>query len=176
MADIRLLRWMQNLNQLMWDHEILYVDRSSEDEQLSTRQLFRKTKKTNMAGSWNLKCTYCFMGNSWTIALRQTKFGTVKDHGRSYILFESLFSLMELFNMAKVGFSNLRWCKNCTTHLGTLKFLMLTDLQRMNTLNKTAFAKNQKYECGGLLKAKIHILFYENNSWGCLAGKTVKSL
>jgi hypothetical protein len=33
----RLLRWMQNLHQSTWDHEILYTDRSSKDEQLLIR-------------------------------------------------------------------------------------------------------------------------------------------
>jgi hypothetical protein len=44
------------------DHEIWYVYRSSEDQQLLIRQFFlRQTKNTNMAGSWNLKFTFCFM-------------------------------------------------------------------------------------------------------------------
>jgi hypothetical protein len=29
---LKLLRWMQNFHQLMWDSTILYTDRSSEDE------------------------------------------------------------------------------------------------------------------------------------------------
>jgi hypothetical protein len=45
----KLLRWMQNLHQSTWDHEILYTDRSSKDEQLLIRQFLSKTKNTNMA-------------------------------------------------------------------------------------------------------------------------------
>jgi hypothetical protein len=33
----KLLRWMQNLHQSMWDHGILYADRSSKDGQLLMR-------------------------------------------------------------------------------------------------------------------------------------------
>jgi hypothetical protein len=39
---------MQNLHQSTWDHEILYTDRSSKDEQLLIRQFLSKTKNTNM--------------------------------------------------------------------------------------------------------------------------------
>jgi hypothetical protein len=45
----KLPRWMQNLHQSAWDHEILYTDRSSEDEQLLTVPFLSKTKNTNMA-------------------------------------------------------------------------------------------------------------------------------
>jgi hypothetical protein len=45
----KLLRWMQNLHQSMWDHEILYIDRSSKDEQLLMGAFLSKTKNTNMA-------------------------------------------------------------------------------------------------------------------------------
>jgi hypothetical protein len=33
----KLLRWMLDLYQSMWDHEIVYADRSSKDEQLIIR-------------------------------------------------------------------------------------------------------------------------------------------
>jgi hypothetical protein len=46
---LKLLRWMQNLHQSTWDHEILYADRSSKDEQLLIRPFLSKTKNTNMA-------------------------------------------------------------------------------------------------------------------------------
>jgi hypothetical protein len=35
----------------MWDHGILYYDRSSEDEKLLKDHFCKKTKNTNMAGS-----------------------------------------------------------------------------------------------------------------------------
>jgi hypothetical protein len=39
----KILRWMQNLHQTTWDHNILYSDRSLEDE-----QLLRESKNMNM--------------------------------------------------------------------------------------------------------------------------------
>jgi hypothetical protein len=39
------LRWMQNLYQSKWDREILYADRSSEDERLFSKTTFAKNKK-----------------------------------------------------------------------------------------------------------------------------------
>jgi hypothetical protein len=45
----KLLRWMQNLHHSTWDHEILYTDRSSKDEQLLMRPFLSKIKNTNMA-------------------------------------------------------------------------------------------------------------------------------
>jgi hypothetical protein len=40
-----------------------------------------------------------------------------------------------------------------------MKSCMLINLQRMDDFNNTDFVKNQNYECGGLLKVKIHVLF-----------------
>jgi hypothetical protein len=57
----RHLRWMQNLQQSMWDHEILYADRSWEDEQLLGRLLLLETENMNTAGSWNLKFIFHLM-------------------------------------------------------------------------------------------------------------------
>jgi hypothetical protein len=55
-----LLRWMQNLHHLTWDHEMLYTDRPS--KQLLTRPLSWKIKiDKNMVDGWNLKFTFCFM-------------------------------------------------------------------------------------------------------------------
>jgi hypothetical protein len=45
----KLLRWMQNSHQSTWDHEILYTDRSSKDEQLLITPFLSKIKNTNMA-------------------------------------------------------------------------------------------------------------------------------
>jgi hypothetical protein len=41
-------RWMQKLHQSTWDHEILYTDRSSNDEQLLIKPFLSQTKNTNM--------------------------------------------------------------------------------------------------------------------------------
>jgi ribonucleotide reductase beta subunit family protein with ferritin-like domain len=45
-----LLRWIKNLNQLAWDHEISYADRSSKAEQLSIRQSCGEKKTTYERG------------------------------------------------------------------------------------------------------------------------------
>jgi hypothetical protein len=45
MADVQTSEVMQNLHHSTQNHEILYSDRPSEDE-----QILRKTKNTNMAG------------------------------------------------------------------------------------------------------------------------------
>jgi hypothetical protein len=57
---------MQNFYQSTWEHETLYADRASEDEQLLTRPYSRKTKNANMAGGWNLKLTFWFMETTHT--------------------------------------------------------------------------------------------------------------
>jgi hypothetical protein len=80
---------MQNFHQSTRDYDILHGDRSSDDEQLLTRTLLRKTKYANMAGHWTLKFTFFFYGdNSWTVAFRQAKFGILKivDIHTSFIL------------------------------------------------------------------------------------------
>jgi hypothetical protein len=56
-------------------------------------------------------------------------------------------------------------CKTCTRQCGTMRFCMILDFQRMNNFNKIIFVRNKKYEHGGRLKVKIHILFYRGNSW-----------
>jgi hypothetical protein len=58
---LKLLRWIQNLQQSTWDHKILYADRSLEDEQLLIRPLLLESKNMNMACSWMLKFTFYFM-------------------------------------------------------------------------------------------------------------------
>jgi hypothetical protein len=45
----KLLSWMQNLHKSKWDHNILYSNRSSEEELLK-RPLVRESKNMNMAG------------------------------------------------------------------------------------------------------------------------------
>jgi hypothetical protein len=67
--DFKLQRWMQNLHQSTWDHEILYADRSSEDEQIVIRPALRETKNTNMESGLNLN-SRCILRrelmNHWT--------------------------------------------------------------------------------------------------------------
>jgi hypothetical protein len=45
----------------MWDHKILYTNRSSEDEQLLIRPLLRESKNTHKSGSWKLKFAFYFI-------------------------------------------------------------------------------------------------------------------
>jgi hypothetical protein len=47
----RLLKWMQNLHQSMWDNTVFIADRSLEDEQLLIRPLLQESKNMNLAGS-----------------------------------------------------------------------------------------------------------------------------
>jgi hypothetical protein len=57
----KLLRWMQNLHQSMWDDIILYSNRYLEDEQILIRPLLWKSKNMNMVDIWQLKLTFYFM-------------------------------------------------------------------------------------------------------------------
>jgi hypothetical protein len=94
----KLLRWILNLHQSMWIHEILYTDRSSKDEQLLMRPFLSKTKSTNMAASWMLKFIVCFVEitheplhlDKWTWVLWK-----IMDIPTSFIwiiiLFETIF-------------------------------------------------------------------------------------
>jgi hypothetical protein len=50
MADVKKSEVDKNLHKPTWDHEILYADRSSEEEQLLIRPHLRKTKSTAMVG------------------------------------------------------------------------------------------------------------------------------
>jgi hypothetical protein len=54
----------------------------------SSRNIFVENQKdTRVEGDWLLKIYILFCGDSsWTVALRQIKFGKVKDHGHSYKL------------------------------------------------------------------------------------------
>jgi hypothetical protein len=103
----RLLRWMQNLHQSMLDHGILYADSSSDARQLLLRPLLRETKNMNMMGCWKLKWTYCLMETTHeTLHLDKQIWYNERQWTCLQVLFEYLFSLMDLMNMAMVGFSN----------------------------------------------------------------------
>jgi hypothetical protein len=85
----------------------LYADRWLEDEQLLIRPLLREYKNMNMAVGWMLKFTFYFMENSWTIAFRQMKFCTLKDHEHNkfylnhYFLWQS-FSIWQYFKIMRL--------------------------------------------------------------------------
>jgi hypothetical protein len=73
----KLLRWMQNLRRSTWGHEILHVDRFSEDEQLLITSLLRESKNANVAGGWTLKFTFYFVEKTHEpLHLRHTKLCT----------------------------------------------------------------------------------------------------
>jgi hypothetical protein len=58
-----------------------------------------------MKGSCKLKIHILFYGDSsWTAARRQTKFSTVKDHGREKVLFEWLHCLTKLAMVRNLEF------------------------------------------------------------------------
>jgi hypothetical protein len=95
---LKLLRWIQNLHQTMWDHEILYADRSSRGKQLSMRTPFQKTKSTNMMEQLKVNIHILFYGqNSWTVELRQIKFCALKDHGHTYKFYLIHYFLWQSF-------------------------------------------------------------------------------
>jgi hypothetical protein len=52
---------MRKLYQSTWNHEKLFADTSSKDEQFLIRPLLHNTNNTNMAGGWKLKFTFHFM-------------------------------------------------------------------------------------------------------------------
>jgi hypothetical protein len=60
----KLLRWMQNLHQSTWEHEILYTDRSSKDEQLLMRPFLSKNKKYEHGDQFNVKIHSLFCGDN----------------------------------------------------------------------------------------------------------------
>jgi hypothetical protein len=87
-----------------------------------------------MAGGWNLKIYFSFCKeNSWTLALN-ANLGRYNEVSWTNIqdLFESLYSLTQLLNIAMVEFSNF-WdgCKNYTSQRGAMAFCMLTNPHRM---------------------------------------------
>jgi predicted nucleotidyltransferase len=86
MADFKLLRWMQNLHQSTWEHEILYADRFLKDKQLLIRTFLLETKKKyERGGRLEVKFHILFYrDNSRTVTLRQMKFGAVKDHEHTW--------------------------------------------------------------------------------------------
>jgi hypothetical protein len=64
----------------------LYADRSSEYVQrLISSLLLEIKKKYEFGGQLKFKIDILFYGdNSWTVALRQTKFVAMKDDGHTY--------------------------------------------------------------------------------------------
>jgi hypothetical protein len=57
----------------MWDHKILYADRTLKAEQILMAPLLWESKNMNMAGSSKSKSAFYFMENSWTIALKSNE-------------------------------------------------------------------------------------------------------
>jgi hypothetical protein len=101
----KLLRFMRNLYQSMWDHETLYADRSSKDKQLLIIPFFRNTKNMNMAGSWIFKYIFYFMEKPHE-PLHLHIWSIIHWKSWPYLqgLFESLFSLTELLNVVVVKY------------------------------------------------------------------------
>jgi hypothetical protein len=77
---------MQNLRQSEGDHEILYANRPSKDDQFLTR-LFKKNNKYECGGRLKFKTHILFYGDNkrtFTLAVRQIQFGKLKDYGHTY--------------------------------------------------------------------------------------------
>jgi hypothetical protein len=55
------LRWIQNLLYSTWDHEILYADRPSKDEQDLLRTFFMINLKYEHGGRFNFKINVLFL-------------------------------------------------------------------------------------------------------------------
>jgi hypothetical protein len=85
---------MQNLHQSTQNHEILYAEKFSKDEQVVIRPVLRKTKKFEDGGLMKIKKISTFCGDeSRTVSLRQMMFGIVKDHRHTYNLYLNRYSL-----------------------------------------------------------------------------------
>jgi hypothetical protein len=73
------------LNHSTCGHKILYGDRPSKDEHLSLWSFLWKIQKYECGGQLKIEIHILFHGdNSWTVALRWMKFGSVKDNGHIY--------------------------------------------------------------------------------------------
>jgi hypothetical protein len=64
MADVLTSEVDENFHLSTWDRDILYADRSSEDEQLLIRLFLRKTKSTNHGGLSKRKIHISFYGDN----------------------------------------------------------------------------------------------------------------
>jgi hypothetical protein len=69
------------------------------DEQLFLRSLLRKkNRKYKHGGRLKFKINILFYrDNSWTVAFRQIKFCTLKDHGRAYMFYLNHYFLWRSF-------------------------------------------------------------------------------
>jgi hypothetical protein len=119
-----------------------------------------------MVGGWHLKLTFCFMVTSYEMLhLREINFCTMKDSGHTYKFVQTIFSWTDFLNMAMVEF----WTTEVDEKLAQVNvepynFLRWQTFWGWTTFNNTTFARIQKYEHGGRLDAKIHVLFYGDNS------------
>jgi hypothetical protein len=92
----------------------------------------------------------------------QTTFVTMKYQGHSYRFYSNHYFFDGAFEYGDGGTcKHLRWMKILLQSTWDHEMLYV---DRSSTSIKTVFVKNQKYECGGQLKVKIHILFYGDNS------------
>jgi hypothetical protein len=61
---LKLLTWIQNLYQTMWDHEMLCASVSSKDEKLFNKTILRKTKECERGGRLKAKFHILFYGEN----------------------------------------------------------------------------------------------------------------
>jgi hypothetical protein len=86
-----ILRWMKNLHQSTWDHNILYADISSEGEQRTlNKATFARNQKYEHGERLKVKIKILFYAEkSLTVTRRRMKFFTSKDHGNTYKLYSN---------------------------------------------------------------------------------------
>jgi hypothetical protein len=112
----KLLRWMQSLHQSIWDHKMLYADRSLEDGQVLIGSLLQKFKNMNTAGVRMLKFTFYFMERTpKPFQLVRWSFVHWKIVEIPYTFyFDHYFLCRSFFNMV-VDILRLCWNKHWTT-------------------------------------------------------------
>jgi hypothetical protein len=98
----KLLRWMQNLHQSMWDDTIFYSDRYLEYEQLLMRPRLQESKNINMASGWMVQFTFLFMERTHEpLHLVKWSFGhsnTYKYYLNHYFLWWSFLNMAVYWN------------------------------------------------------------------------------
>jgi hypothetical protein len=95
------LRWIQNLHQSTWDHEMVYADRSSKGPDCFCEE---SNKKYEHGVRLSVRIHILCSRDNWgTAALTQLKFCTLKVHGLTYNFYLNVFLCL--------SFSIRRWRK-----------------------------------------------------------------
>jgi hypothetical protein len=103
--------WIQNVHQSLWDHEVcMLIDLQSTN---NLKDCLTKNRQYD-GERLKFKIHILFYGdNSWTIALRQTKFGTMKDDVHTCSFSWIIIFFDRAFEYGDGGISKLmRWMQN----------------------------------------------------------------